>query len=38
MNIENIEQQIGDLIEKFELTKSCLNLRDLSLRLGELLK
>lgn len=38
MNIENIEQEIGDLIEKFELTKSCLNLKDLSLRLGELLK
>lgn len=38
MNIENIEQEIGDLIEKFELTKSCLNLKDLSIRLGELLK
>ena len=38
MNIENLEQEIGDLIEKFELTKSCLNLKDLSLRLGELLK
>ena len=38
MNIENIEQEIGDLIEKFELTKSCLNLKDLSLRLGQLLK
>ncbi|MFQ6724450.1 MAG: peptide chain release factor 2 [Clostridia bacterium] len=38
MNIENIEQEIGDLIEKFELTKSCLNLKELSFRLGELLK
>ena len=38
MNIENIEQEIGELIEKFELTKSCLNLKQLSLRLGELLK
>lgn len=38
MNIENLEQEIGELIEKFELTKSCLNLKDLSLRLGELLK
>ncbi|MBO5910382.1 MAG: peptide chain release factor 2 [Clostridia bacterium] len=38
MNIENLEQEIGDLIEKFELTKSCLNLKELSLRLGELLK
>ena len=38
MNIENIEQEIGELIEKFELTKSCLNLKELSLRLGELLK
>ena len=38
MNIENLEQEIGGLIEKFELTKSCLNLKDLSLRLGELLK
>lgn len=38
MNIENIEQEIGELIEKFELTKECLNLKDLSLRLGELLK
>ncbi len=38
MNIENLEQEIGALIEKFELTKSCLNLKDLSLRLGELLK
>lgn len=38
MNIENLEQEIGDLIEKFELTKSCLNLKDLSLRLGALLK
>ena len=38
MNIENIEQEIGALIEKFELTKSCLNLKELSLRLGELLK
>ena len=38
MNIENIEQEIGVLIEKFELTKSCLNLKELSLRLGELLK
>lgn len=38
MNIENLEQEIGNLIEKFELTKSCLNLKDLSLKLGELLK
>lgn len=38
MNIENLEQEIGDLIEKFELTKSCLNLKELSLKLGELLK
>lgn len=38
MNIENIEQEIGNLIEKFELTKSCLNLKELSLRLGNLLK
>ena len=38
MNIENIEQEIGTLIEKFELTKSCLNLKDLSLRLADLLK
>jgi len=38
MNIENLEQEVGDLIEKFELTKSCLNLKELSLRLGELLK
>ena len=38
MNIENLEQEIGELIEKFELTKSCLNLKELSLRLGELLK
>jgi len=38
MNIENIEQEIGELVEKFELTKECLNLKDLSLKLGELLK
>lgn len=38
MNIENIEQEIGELIEKFELTKSCLNLKEQSLRLGELLR
>lgn len=38
MNIENLEQEIGDLIEKFELTKTCLNLKELSLRLGDLLK
>lgn len=38
MNIENLEQEIGALIEKFELTKSCLNLKELSLRLGDLLK
>ena len=38
MNIENIAQEIGELIEKFELTKSCLNLKDSSLRLGNLLK
>lgn len=38
MNIENLEQEIGELIEKFELTKDCLNLKDLSLRLGELIK
>ena len=38
INGENIEQEIGELIEKFELTKSCLNLKELSLRLGELLK
>ena len=38
MNIENLEQEIGDLIEKFELTKSCLNLKDLSLKLANLLK
>ena len=38
MNIENIEQEIGNLIEKFELTKSCLNLKSLSSHLGELLK
>lgn len=38
MNIENLEQEIGTLIEKFELTKSCLNLKDLSIKLGELLK
>lgn len=38
MNIENLEQEIGNLIEKFELTKSCLNLKELSLRLGDLLK
>ena len=38
MNIENIEQEIGELIEKFELTKTCLNLKQQSLRLAELLK
>ena len=38
MNIENIEQEIGELIEKFELTKSCLNLKDLSVKLASLLK
>lgn len=38
MNIENIEQEIGSLIEKFELTKSCLNLKEMSLRLASLLK
>lgn len=38
MNIENIEQEIGNLIEKFELTKSCLNLKESSLRLAGLLK
>lgn len=38
MNIENLEQEIGKLIEKFELTKDCLNLKEQSLRLGELLK
>lgn len=38
MNIENLEQEIGALIEKFELTKECLNLKELSLRLGDLLK
>ena len=38
MNIENIEQEIGELIEKFELTKACLNLKQQSLRLADLLK
>lgn len=38
MNIENIEQEIDELIKNFELTKSCLNLKELSLKLGNLLK
>ena len=38
MNIENIEQEIDELIKKFELVKSCLNLKELSQRLSELLK
>ena len=38
MNIENIEQEIGNLIQKFELIKSCLNLKENSLKLAELLK
>ena len=38
MNIENIEQEISELIKNFELTKSCLNLKEQSLKLGNLLK
>lgn len=38
MDIENIESEIGNLVDKFELIKTCLNLKDLSAKLGELLK
>lgn len=38
MDIENIESEIGNLIDKFELIKSCLNLKELSIKLNDLLK
>lgn len=38
MDIENIESEIGNLVDKFELTKSCLHLKELSIKLNELLK
>ena len=38
MDIENIESEIGNLIDKFELIKSCLNLKELSIKLNDMLK
>ena len=38
MDFENIDEEIGLLIEKFENTKKCLNLKDLSQELARLMK
>lgn len=38
MDIENIESEIGNLVDKFEMIKSCLNLKEQSNKLSSLLK
>lgn len=38
MNIENIGEELSLLVDKFELTKTCLNLDSVSVRLKSLLK
>lgn len=38
MNIENIGDELTKLVDKFESTKSCLNLNELQTRLNDLLK
>lgn len=38
MDFENIDEEIGLLIKKFEETKQCLNLKELSNKLASLLK
>lgn len=38
MNIENIGEELSNLVDKFELTKSCLHLDSLSARLTSLMK
>ena len=38
MNIENIGEELAQLVEKFEVTKDCLNLNEHQARLNKLLK
>lgn len=38
MNIENLDEELALLVNKFELTKSCLNLNELQERLNALMK
>lgn len=38
MKIENIDEELASLVDKFELTKSCLNLNELQSRLNTLTK
>ncbi len=38
MNIENMGEELAVLVEKFELTKSCLNLEEVQTRLASLMK
>lgn len=38
MNIENIGEELSSLVKKFELTKSCLHLDELSVKLASLMK
>lgn len=38
MNIENMGEELAILVEKFELTKSCLNLEEVQTRLASLMK
>ena len=38
MNIENIGDELQELVEKFELTKSCLHLKENQERLNSLIK
>lgn len=38
MDFENLDNEIGGLVERFEATKQCLNLKTLSERLSKLLK
>ena len=38
MNIENIGEELSNLVEKFELTKSCLKLNEKQERLAVLMK
>ncbi len=38
MNIENLGEELAQVVNKFELTKKCLNLEDVSAKLNALLK
>jgi len=38
MNIENISEELAHLVEKFEVTKSCLNLQENQEKLNKLMK